>query len=390
MSSDDDTSSYSTAESEEEEIEDLSNDVVVTKYRMAADIATNALQAVVAAAVPGKAVVELCELGDSVIQKATDGLFSKAKGEKKVEKGIAFPTCISVNNIVGHYSPLKSDTPLAVLQDGDLVKIDLGVQVDGYIAMGAHTFVCGQSEITGRAADVVAAAHYAAECVHRLLRPGKKGSQITDAILKCAEAFKVTPVEGTLSHQMKRFVIDGNKVIINKPSLEHKVDDFEVEENEVYGIDIVMSTGEGKTSERDLRTTVFKRRVDQQYRLKMKASLKTFSEFNRRFPSVPFTLRALEDEKTAKLGIIECVKHDLVAPMPVLFEKDGELVAQIKFTALVMPKTTHRVAGIPTAAFTTANQITDEGIVALLKTETKKPRKKRSAKKAQAAATPAQ
>ena len=122
----------------------------------------------------------------------------------------------------------------------------------------------------------------------------------------------------------------------------------------------------------------------------MKASLKTFSEFNRRFPSVPFTLRALEDEKTAKLGIIECVKHDLVAPMPVLFEKDGELVAQIKFTALVMPKTTHRVAGIPTAAFTTANQITDEGIVALLKTETKKPRKKRSAKKAQAAATPAQ
>jgi len=44
----------------------------------------DALQAVVAAAVPGKAVVELCELGDSVIQKATDGLFSKAKGEKKV------------------------------------------------------------------------------------------------------------------------------------------------------------------------------------------------------------------------------------------------------------------------------------------------------------------
>jgi len=44
--------------------------------------------------------------------------------------------------------------------------------------MGAHTFVCGQSEITGRAADVVAAAHYAAECVHRLLRPGKKVSGI--------------------------------------------------------------------------------------------------------------------------------------------------------------------------------------------------------------------
>lgn len=47
---------------------------------------------------------------------------------------------------------------------------------------------------------------------------------------------------------MKRFVIDGNKVIINKSTLEHKVDEFEFEDNQAYNIDIVMSTGEGKVN----------------------------------------------------------------------------------------------------------------------------------------------
>lgn len=45
---------------------------------------------------------------------------------------------------------------------------------------------------------------------------------------------------------MKRFVIDGNKVILNKATPEHKVEEFEFEENQCYAIDIVMSTGEGK------------------------------------------------------------------------------------------------------------------------------------------------
>lgn len=48
-----------------------------------------------------------------------------------MEKGIAFPTCISVNNIVGHYSPLKSED--SILKKGDLAKISLGVHIDGFV-----------------------------------------------------------------------------------------------------------------------------------------------------------------------------------------------------------------------------------------------------------------
>jgi hypothetical protein len=45
---------------------------------------------------------------------------------------------------------------------------------------------------------------------------------------------------------MKQFVIDGNKVVLSQSSVETRVEDFEFQENEVYGVDIVMSTGEGK------------------------------------------------------------------------------------------------------------------------------------------------
>lgn len=51
-----------------------------------------------------------------------------------------------------------------------------------------------------------------------------------------------------LSHQLKQFVIDGNKVILSVSNPDTKVDEFEFEENEVYAIDIVTSTGEGKVS----------------------------------------------------------------------------------------------------------------------------------------------
>ena len=50
---------------------------------------------------------------------------------------MAFPTCISVNNVICHYTPLMSE-PDTCLQDGDLVKMDLGAHIDGFIAVVAH------------------------------------------------------------------------------------------------------------------------------------------------------------------------------------------------------------------------------------------------------------
>lgn len=66
-----------------------------------------------------------------------------------------------------------------VLLEGDMVKLDVGCYVDGYIAVAAHTMVCGEQPtpekpLVGPQADVLHAAHIACEVVQKLLRPGNK------------------------------------------------------------------------------------------------------------------------------------------------------------------------------------------------------------------------
>ncbi len=98
--------------------------------------------------------------------------------------------------------------------------------------------------IEGRAADAIQAARTAFEAALRLIRPGKRVADVAEKLAAVVEPFGCQLVEGVMSHQMKQFVIDGNKVVLNRPSPEHRVDDGEFEANEVYAIDIVVSTGE--------------------------------------------------------------------------------------------------------------------------------------------------
>lgn len=72
---------------------------------------------------------------------------------------------------------------------------------------------------------------------------------------KVVEAFDCNLVEGVFSHELKQFVIDGNKCVLNKPSPEAKVAEDTFEENEVYAIDVVVSTGDGKTRILDEKET---------------------------------------------------------------------------------------------------------------------------------------
>ena len=65
----------------------------------------------------GKSVAELCEAGDKLIMEK----LAKVYKGKKVEKGLAFPTCVSLNNCCGHFSPLKEDS--VDLKDGDVCKM---------------------------------------------------------------------------------------------------------------------------------------------------------------------------------------------------------------------------------------------------------------------------
>uniref|UniRef100_H2N0W2 Proliferation-associated 2G4, a n=1 Tax=Oryzias latipes TaxID=8090 RepID=H2N0W2_ORYLA len=320
--------------SDDEQEQTIAEDLVVTKYKMGGDIANQTLRLVMEAAKPGVSVISLCEKGDAYIMAETGKLLRW--------------TDISVNNCVCHFSPLKSD-PDYTLKDGDLVKIDLGVHVDGFIANVAHSFVVGEQPATGRKADVIKAAHLCAEAALRLVKPGNQNTQVTEAWNKIAQSFKCTPIEGMLSHQLKQHIIDGEKTIIQNPTdqqrKDHEKAEFEV--HEVYAVDVLISTGEGKARDSGLRTTIYKRDPSKQYGLKMKTSRTFFSEVERRFDAMPFTLRALEDEAKARLGVVECTKHELLQPFSVLHEKEGEFVAQFKFTVLLMANGPHRITNGP-------------------------------------------
>ena len=62
---------------------------------------------------------------------------------------------------------------------------------------------------------------------------------------------------------------------------------------------------------------------------------------------MPFNLRSFDDSKKARMGVMECVTHKLVAPYPVLWEKPGDFVAQFKYTVLVLPNGPQRITGQP-------------------------------------------
>ena len=86
--------------------------------------------------------------------------------------------------------------------------------------------------------------------------------------------------------------------MLNKPTAEQGVDENSFTDNEVYAIDILVSTGEGKPKILDEKeTTVYKRALDREYQLKKKTSRALFSEINRKYPALPFTRRAIEDQR---------------------------------------------------------------------------------------------
>lgn len=93
----------------------------------------------------GVTVGELCDHGDQRLLELTGNLFKK---DAKIQKGIAMPTCISIDNLVCHYSPLKSDAPV-VLKKDQVVKIDVGAHVDGFVGLAAHTVVVGADKVSG-------------------------------------------------------------------------------------------------------------------------------------------------------------------------------------------------------------------------------------------------
>jgi curved DNA binding protein len=219
-----------------------------------------------------------------------------------------------------------------------------------------------------------------------MLKPEKKNNEVTPLIEKCVDSFGCKAVDGVVSHQIKKFTTDGTKVITNKNTPGHPVEECTFDQHEAYAVDVVVSTGEGKCRELDTKCTVFKRATDNKYNLKMKTAREALFKIEKSHPKMPFSLREIDDTRT-RLGITECVRHELLQPHPVLYEKETEIVAQVKFTVLMMPSGPLKITGcdIPDT-IKSDKQVEDEELVEILKAPVKTKKKKANKGKEGAAA----
>jgi curved DNA binding protein len=382
---------------EEEEVFDCSRPEVVTKYRVAGDIANLALQRVISLCVAGAKVHEVCAAGDAVIREECSKVYKK----DKFAKGLSFPTCLNIGLNCAHFSPLKDDT--TELKTGDVVKIDLGAHIDGFIGRVGHTIVVGAgteaNPATGRVADSILAAHNAAQVLLRCLRPGMINHKATELITRVLDSYEVTSIEGNLSHTMGRFNLDGTgseKAIIAKAQPERRMKECTFAENEVYFVDIVVTTGAGKASQTEDKPTLF-RATENEYQLKVKAAKTFLAEAKSKFGIMPFSLRDIEQSVAAvRLGEKELMEHELMEVFPVIQEKAGlgdlppthparvrhgdepvpppTVTASTKFTVLMLKSGPVQITGhtIPLPTCRSAHAISDKEVVDLLATEARK------------------
>ena len=266
-----------------EQEQTLSSPGVIDKFQAAGKIAQQVLAELIEKCQPGADIHELCTFGNKRINEEC----AKVYFNKKMDKGVAFPVSISPNDICGHFA----------LNAGDLVKIDLGVHIDGFPVSLAHTIIVGATSDELKLKTATAAFHALQSAVKQLV-PGKSNTDATKIIAEACNLFKVQPLEGVLSHEVKRYILDGNTVIINKETVDQKVDAHEFKVNDVFAVDVIVSGNEteGKSKESELRTTIFKRNIDANYDLKTKNGRQFLSEVKNRFADFCFSLNDFEDE----------------------------------------------------------------------------------------------
>jgi len=338
-------------ENAQKQEEKVSAPGVMEKYQAAGKICNSVMGKLIKTVVAGESLYQLCTQSDKWIAEEVHETYKNKKvevknedGEKKSEpmqKGVAYPTSISVNQICGHHSPCKTDD--VVLKAGDLAKINLGVHFDGYMVQLGHTVVVAENSTTpakadGRKADVMLAAWNGLQTAVRMLKPGNKNNNVTKAIDTACKSYNCEPVQGVLSHEVQRWLIDGDHVIINKETPDQKVAEHEFGVNEIYVVDVYASTGKGIPKESEMRVDIFKREVDANVDLKSKNSRQFLGEVRKKYATFPFAVRCFEDEILARAGSQECIQKGCVTHYPVLTEKEGEYVAQFQWTVLISAK----------------------------------------------------
>lgn len=257
----------------------------------------------------GSTLLEICESIEKEI---------RSKGGK-----CAFPVNTSLNDIAAHYTAEPNDT--IVVKESDLLKIDLGVQINGYIADTAVT-VCYDPNYD----YLVQAAESALKDAMSIMRVGAKSSDIGKTIENTVKQMGGIPIANLSGHSLEQYTIHAGKSVPNIWS----IGSFSFQSTEAYACEPFVTTrdGSGFVREGKIRNifslTTRKRSKDDE-------ANKLIDFIWNNFNMLPFALRWILqewDENTARPLLDKLIQNKIVRSYPILIEANGQKVAQAEHT----------------------------------------------------------
>lgn len=256
----------------------------------------------------GKTVYELCEYVEGEIIK---------RGAK-----CAFPVNASINEVAAHYTAEPNDT--IVIKDTDLVKIDLGAQINGYIADTAVT-VCYDRQFD----KLVKTAEDALSTAMSIIKTGVKASDIGRRIESVIKRMGLKPIANLSGHSLDQYRIHAGKTIPNIWS----IGGFSLSADSAYACEPFVTTSDGGGFVRNGNIkNIFA--LNSRKKTKNEEADKMLDYIWEEFNMLPFALRWLGkwEEKEARTLLDHLIKKKAVQAYPILVEVNERRVAQAEHT----------------------------------------------------------
>ncbi|HJU14712.1 MAG TPA: type II methionyl aminopeptidase [Candidatus Nitrosotalea sp.] len=257
----------------------------------------------------GSTLLEICESIEKEIER---------KGGK-----CAFPVNTSLNEVAAHYTAEPNDR--TVVAETDLLKIDLGVQINGYIADTAVT-VCYDPDYD----YLVQAAESALRDAISIMHAGTKSSDVGKTIENTVKQMGGIPIANLSGHSLEQYTIHAGKSVPNIWS----IGSFSFQSSEAYACEPFVTTREGSGFVREGRTRNIFSLVTRK-RAKDEESNRMADFIWKNFNMLPFALRWLLtdwDEKKARTILERLVRDKIVRSYPILVEANNQRVAQAEHT----------------------------------------------------------
>ncbi len=229
----------------------------------------------------------------------------------------AFPCNISINSDAAHFTPKANDE--REFKEGDVVKLDIGAHVDGYIADTAVTVDLGDNK------DLVKAAEEALKNAIDVIHAGVNTAEVSEAIFNTITEFGFKPVINLTGHGLDRYIAHAPPTIYNV-KIEKGV---ELKEGMVIAIEPFVTNGVGKVAERS-ECEIFSLIAVKSVRMKQARQL--MDEILRKYKTLPFAKRWL---KASDIILAKLVREGVLRAYPVLAEVGRGLVSQAEHTVIV-------------------------------------------------------